>query len=82
MTMRLESLSADYGRSSTYTILDDTANTKGVQVVYTLEVQRHASSGTYTMTFNEPHSVDTSSSGMGAYSSSTSSHFIAMEIAQ
>ena len=81
MTMRLESLDPSYARSSTYTILDETANTKGVQVAYTLAVQRHVSSSTYTLTFNEPHTTQSGTSEMNAYQSSTTSHFIAMEIA-
>ena len=82
MTMRLESYAADYGRSSTYTILDDTANTAGTQVAYTLAVQRQVSSGTYTLTFNEPHTISSDSNNMDGHKSSTTSHFIAMEIAQ
>lgn len=82
MTMRLESLAPDYGRSSTFTILDETANTKDVQVAYTLAVQRHASNSSYILTFNETNSFSTTTTNMHGYQSSTSSHFIAMEIAQ
>ena len=82
MTMRLESYDSNYGRSSTYTMLDDTANTAGTQVAYTLAAQRHLEGNTYTLTFNEAHNFSTSQSNMDAYRSSTTSHFIAMEIAQ
>ena len=81
MTMRLESYAADYGRSSTYTILDDTANTAGTQVAYTLAVQRQVSSGTYTLTFNEVHNWTNTSTALNGYQASTTSHFIAQEIA-
>ena len=81
MTMRLESLNNEYQRSSTYTILDETANTAGTQVAYTLAVQRHVASSSYTIALNEAHTTQSGASEMNAYQSSTTSHFIAMEIA-
>ena len=81
LTFRMEGLSADYQRSSTYTLLDETPNVKGVQVAYTLAVQRHTSSSTYTLTFNEIHSFTTTSTNLDGWRGSTTSHFIAQEIA-
>ena len=81
MTMRLESFNPEYARSSTYTILDETPNTKDVQVAYTLAVQRHVASSTYTIALNEANTTQSGASEMNAYQSSTTSHFIAQEIA-
>ena len=70
-----------YNNATTYTLLDETANTKDVQVDYTLLAYRHSNQYSPVIIVNRMDFSTATTTNMAARDSSTTSHFTVMEIA-
>ena len=70
-----------YNNATTYTLLDETANTKDVQVNYTLLAYRHSNQYSPVIIVNRMDFHSSTTTNMAARDSSTTSHFTVMEIA-
>ena len=81
LAFRADSPNYEYENATTYSVLDETPNTKDVQIVYTLLAYRHSNSYNPVIIVNRMNNNSSTPSNMNAYQSATTSHFTVMEIA-